>query len=156
LPHLANILFSPIEGVNDGELAMSMPQRKNGNLATGQDIVVSVYQPTSQVALSTISIGLDLLVKKEGVKVTVDADELAATFKEQFANQIFHLRQSLAMEFGDAKIKFELAIEGLDHAVIGAGAEAAAAANRGEFGMVSMIHLLLHIDRHGWSKHFMN
>lgn len=125
-----------MDGVLDGDLAMSMPQRKNGNLATGQELMVSVYQPTSQVALSSVSIGLDLLVKKEGVKVTADADELAATFKEQFANQIFHIRQSLAMEFGDAKIKFELVVDGLDHAVIGAGSDAASAASRSEFGMV--------------------
>lgn len=130
------ILCSPIDGVQDGDLAMSMPQRKNGNLATGQDLTVTTFQPTSEVALTAISIGLDLLVKKEGVKVTVNAEELAEAFKEQFANQIFHVRQSLAMEFGDAKIKFELTIDSLDHAVIGAGAATVAASNRGEFGMV--------------------
>ncbi len=118
---------------------MSMPQRKNGNLATGQDLIVTTYQPTSEVALTTISVGLDLLVKKEGVKVTVNAEELAETFKQYYVNQIFHNRQSLAMEFGDAKIKFELTVESLDHAVIGAGAEAAAAANRSEFGMVTLL-----------------
>lgn len=118
---------------------MSMPQRKNGNLATGQDLIVTTYQPTSEVALTTISVGLDLLVKKEGVKVTVNAEELAETFKQHYVNQIFHNRQSLAMEFGDAKIKFELTVESLDHAVIGAGAEAAAAANRSEFGMVTLL-----------------
>jgi vesicle-fusing ATPase len=129
-------LASPIDGVQDGDLAMSMPQRKNGNLATGQDLTVTTFQPTSEVALTAISIGLDLLVKKEGVKVTVNAEELAEAFKEQFANQIFHVRQSLAMEFGDAKIKFELTIDSLDHAVIGAGAATFAASNRGEFGMI--------------------
>lgn len=138
-----------------------MPQRKNGNftgtalelrsshylsqllssssvnsfLIVGQQVDAVVYAPSSEVALSSINIAIDLLVKKEGVKVTLDAEELSAAFKSIFNYQIFKQRQSLAMEFGDARIKLELVIDAFDHAVV-PGKAAAASTGPKHYGQV--------------------
>jgi hypothetical protein len=57
-------LVSPHAGCADGQLAMNSQQRKCGNFETNQEIRVSVFVPTAEVALASLTIHTDAFVKK--------------------------------------------------------------------------------------------
>ncbi len=95
---------------------------------------MTVFEPGANVALSGITIGLDVIVKKAGApRLSLDADELSALFKTTFANQVLTLRQQLAFDFNGTKL--ELYIDDLDHAAFG-GEEAAPGAVKKSHGQV--------------------
>ena len=109
-------LASPhAEGLQEGELGMNGLQRKCGAFTLGQALNVKVFVPSADVALAEISIQVDTLVKKAGAPpVTIDCDELSEAFKAQFGNQVFCVRQQLAMDFNG--LKLDLIIDSFEHA----------------------------------------
>lgn len=125
-------LASPHPRVKETEIGMNLPQRQNGGLTIGQNVRVSPFPITADVALTSITIGVDFLVKKEGLKASIDADQLAESFKIIFANQVFKVGQAFVMEFSETKIKLSLRVEELDHAALSSSSSAAR-----EFGQVS-------------------
>jgi hypothetical protein len=125
---------------------MNLPQRKVCNAAVDQILSISLFLPSRDVALTSATIGVDLLAKKEGVKLVLEADELVEIFKNSFAHQIFRKDQVVAIEYGDAKIKLELSIESFDHAVISGSSSSSATTAAGAsassaklYGMVSSL-----------------
>jgi vesicle-fusing ATPase len=109
---------SPLDGVTpENGLAMNSQQRKCGNFTVDQPLKISPFTPSAEVALNTMSVNVDLLVKKAGTQVTLDAVELAEAFKKSFLNQVFRAGQILAMDFAGTKL--DLSIDGFEHATIG-------------------------------------
>ena len=109
-------MASPSEGVADNEIAMNSQQRKCGSFTLNQPLPVSIFTPTADVALNSITITIDLFVKKVGSQLTIENDELATAFKSQFGGQVFCARQQLAMDFNGTKL--DLAVESFEHAAI--------------------------------------
>lgn len=110
---------------------MNSVQRKAGNFTLSQPLSITKYLPNSSVAVTSATISVDSLVKKQGLKLEIDAKELAASFKTQFPGHVFIVGQSLAMDFYGSKL--DLCFESFEHADIGG---AAAKDTGGEMGMV--------------------
>eukprot|EP01040_Poterioochromonas_malhamensis_P002609 gene2609-2775_t len=110
-------MASPADGVNpESGLAMNSQQRKSGNFTIDQTITVRPFIPTGEVALNSLTVNIDLFVKKEGAQLIVDATELADAFRKSFATHVFRIGQSLAMDFNGTKL--DLFIDSLEHASI--------------------------------------
>lgn len=92
---------------------MNSQQRKCGNFTLEQAVSVATFFPDGKVAINSLTINVDLFVKKAGSKLEVNAEELSETFKRQFVNQVFRVGQSLAMDFNGNKL--DLCIDTLDH-----------------------------------------
>ena len=90
--------------MNDHEIAMNVQQLKTGSLTLSQELHLSLFQPTADVALCGITISCDLFSKKPGVKVVLDNDGLTESFMAQFGSQVFRATQSLAMDFNGSKL----------------------------------------------------
>ena len=121
-PHL-NVIFSdlvfmasPLDGVNDGEIALNSQQRKCGQFTLSQALNVIVFVPTTDVALHSLTIQVDLFVKKAGSKLAIQAPDISEAFKSQFQGQVFSVRQQIAMDFEGSKL--DLLIEAFEHAAI--------------------------------------
>ena len=112
-------LASPHDEVaEDDLLGLNQLQRKCGSYQLNQVVTVTVFEAGTNVALTGMTVGLDLIVKKAGTpRLSLDADELSTVFKTTFANQVFSLRQQLAFDFNGYKL--ELFIDDLDHADFG-------------------------------------
>eukprot|EP01037_Dinobryon_pediforme_P019023 gene19023-19369_t len=82
-------------GVADGDIALNSQQRKSGQFVIGQAISIKVFVPTSAVALL----------------------KLSEVFKAQFKEQVFSIRQQLAMDFKGTKL--DLTIESFEHVDVG-------------------------------------
>ena len=109
-------LASPYsEGLAQGEVGMNGLQRKCGSFTLGQALNVKIFVPSAEVALAEVAIQVDTLVKKAGAPpVTIDCDELSESFKAQFGNQVFCVRQQLAMDFNG--LKLDLIVDSFEHA----------------------------------------
>lgn len=122
--------------MNDNEVGMNSQQRKCGSFTLGQKLTVSIFIPTSEVALLGITICADLLIKKEGAKVVLDAKELTADFVAQFDKQVFCGRQQLAMQFSGNGTKLDLQVECFEHIslddTVNVQKQSATAATRGQ------------------------
>lgn len=111
-------LVSPYDGVGDEDLGLNQLQRKCGSFTLAQQVVVTIFVPGAEVALTGMSIGLDFIVKKSGApKVSLDCDELTVAFKAAYLSQVFCSKQQLAMDLNG--VKLELFIDILDHAAVG-------------------------------------
>jgi vesicle-fusing ATPase len=110
-------MVSPMDGITpENGLAMNSQQRKAGNFTVDQQLRITPFQPTSAVALNTMTVFLDLLIKKADQQTMIDATELAETFRRTFVGQVFRIGQILAMDFNG--VKLDLAIESFEHATI--------------------------------------
>jgi len=127
-------LASPHPRVKDTEVGMNLPQRQNGQLTIGQSVRITPFPITADVALTSMTVGVDFLAKKDGLKAVIDADQLAEVFQARFMNQVFRVAQTFIMEFGENKIKLALKVEALEHASL-----SSSTSNAGEFGQVSSI-----------------
>lgn len=76
-----------------------------------------MFVPTSAVALLSVTISVDLFIKKSGTKASLDCVELSEVFKAQFKEQVFSIRQQLAMDFKGTKL--DLTIESFEHVDVG-------------------------------------
>lgn len=132
---------SPADGVPDTDIAMNAQQRKCANFVLGKELDIQPFMPTSDVALSAMTVTVDLFTKKAGTKFTVDADELSEAFRGTFCSQVFRTKQQLAMDLNGTKL--DLAIESLEHADVGSmvssGTSSATSSRKGEFGQLLMI-----------------
>mmetsp|Transcript_32437 Transcript_32437/g.33062 ORF Transcript_32437/g.33062 Transcript_32437/m.33062 type:complete len:789 (+) Transcript_32437:82-2448(+) len=110
-------LASPYSGMEKGELGVNAIQRKFGSFTLNQIINVTEFIPTTDVALQSITIFVDLLKKSAtNPPLTLEWDELMNSFKLQFHNQIFSIGQQIAMDFNG--IKLDLCISSFEHATI--------------------------------------
>lgn len=110
-----------MDGVNDTDLALNSQQRKCCQFTLAQQVTVSLFQPTSEVALNSMTVSVDLFSKKAGTKAVIDATELGDSFKDQFHNQVFRVGQVFAVDFAGQKL--DLCVLTFDHAdVSGTGA----------------------------------
>lgn len=108
----------PLDGVTpEHGLAMNSQQRKAGNFTVDQPLKIAPFIPSAEVALNVMSVNVDLLVKKAGSQVSIDATELSEAFKRSFVGQVFKVGQILAMDFNG--VKLDLSIDSFEHATIG-------------------------------------
>jgi hypothetical protein len=114
-------ISSYLDGVKDGEIALNARQRSTGSFTLNQAVRASVFVPDEAVALSTMTVAVDLLGKKE-TKQSLTIEELSTSFKQQFLNQIFTGRQQFVMDFSG--LKLDLYIEGFEHVSLTDGASA--------------------------------
>jgi vesicle-fusing ATPase len=96
---------------------MNSIQRKCGLLSLAEAVSVSVFLPSAKVALNSLTISVDLFVKKANLPpLSLDCPDLSREFLSQFSGQVFSLRQQLALDLGGTKL--DLTVEALDHADI--------------------------------------
>lgn len=102
---------------------------------------VSVFIPSADVALASMTVALDFITKKKDTpRLELDGDAMTSSLKIQFGNQIFRSGQKLFMEFNGAK--FELMVESFEHAAVGlsAGAASARSVERGQLLQITSIN----------------
>lgn len=103
---------------NIGEIGLNSLQRKCGSFILNQSVPISVFIPTADVALSGITVGIDLISKKPNQpKLELDVDNLSISFKTQFNLQVFCPNQEIGFDFNG--IKLSAIIHSLDHANVG-------------------------------------
>jgi vesicle-fusing ATPase len=99
-------LAAPHSAMNIGEVGMNGVQRKSGPFTLKQELQVSVFTPGASEALVSMTLGVDLLVKKSDNKTAskFDAKELEESFKANFGFQVLHKQQKLAFDFNGTKL----------------------------------------------------
>jgi vesicle-fusing ATPase len=111
-------LASPHPSMMDGDVGLNSLQRKTGQFTLNQAVHATVFIPSADVAVSEISIAVDLISKKKDAgKVELNVDQLSDSFITQFGSQVFCAGQELAMDFNSTKLS--LIVDGFDHAAVG-------------------------------------
>lgn len=88
--------------VNAGTIAFSLPQRKWAGLSIGQEVEVTNYKfDKSKQCISTMTVEIDFLQKKNADSNSYDSEEMARLFVQHFNNQAFSLQQQLVFSFCD-------------------------------------------------------
>ena len=106
------------EKIESGHVGMNQLQRKNGNYTLSQELQATVFDIGAEVALHSVTFSVDL-IGKSADKVEIDSEELADSFKKQFFQQVFVVRQDLAMDFNGKKL--QLQVDEFDHAAVDGG-----------------------------------
>ncbi|KAM9336081.1 vesicle-fusing ATPase-like [Symphorus nematophorus] len=88
--------------VNSGTIAFSLPQRKWAGLSIGQEVEVTNYKfDKSKQCISSMTVEIDFLQKKNADSNPYDSDNMAIEFIEHFNNQAFSIGQQLVFSFCD-------------------------------------------------------
>lgn len=88
--------------VNCGTIAFSLPQRKWAGLSIGQEVEVSIYTfDKSKQCVSSMTVEVDFLQKKNVDSNPYDSDKMASEFIQHFNNQPFTIAQQLVFSFCD-------------------------------------------------------
>ncbi|XP_071318615.1 vesicle-fusing ATPase-like [Trachinotus anak] len=88
--------------VNSGTIAFSLPQRKWAGLSIGQEVEVTNYKfDKSKQCISTMTVEIDFLQKKNMDSNPYDSDKLAGEFVQHFNNQAFSVGQQLVFSCCD-------------------------------------------------------
>ncbi|XP_062234881.1 vesicle-fusing ATPase-like [Platichthys flesus] len=88
--------------VNSGTIAFSLPQRKWAGLSIGQEVEVTNYKfDKSKQCISSMTVEIDFLQKKNVDSNPYDSDKMAGEFLQQFNNQAFCAGQQLGFSFCD-------------------------------------------------------
>ncbi|KAK5851189.1 hypothetical protein PBY51_002004 [Eleginops maclovinus] len=88
--------------VNAGTIAFSLPQRKWAGLSIGQEVKVTNYKfDKSKQCISTMTVEIDFLQKKNVDSNPYDSDNMACEFIQHFNNQAFSVGQQLVFSFCD-------------------------------------------------------
>ncbi|XP_067431733.1 vesicle-fusing ATPase-like [Thunnus thynnus] len=88
--------------VNCGTIAFSLPQRKWAGLSIGQEVEVSIYTfDKSRQCVSSMTVEVDFLQKKNVDSNPYDSDKMAIEFIQHFNNQPFTIAQQLVFSFCD-------------------------------------------------------
>nr|XP_061807558.1 vesicle-fusing ATPase-like [Nerophis lumbriciformis] len=88
--------------VNMGSICFSLPQRKWAGLSIGQEVEVSTYTfDKSKQCISSITVEIDFLQKKNADSNPYDSDVMANDFIQQFNQQAFTIGQQMVFKFGD-------------------------------------------------------
>ena len=138
---VGNFVFSAAGNseVAYGDLAMNGLQRKSGPFTLSQVLPTTIFRAAMDVAVTSITIQLDLLKKDEKAPTkTFECEELSESFKLQFCGQIFAKNQELAMDFIGEKVT--VLIETFEHAALGAGQPAGNNSNRAQVIQSTEIH----------------
>lgn len=99
--------------VTAGTIAFSLPQRKWAGLSIGQEVKVTNYKfDKSKQCISTMTVEIDFLQKKNADSNTYDSEEMARQFVQHFNNQAFSLQQQLVFSFCDKL--FGLVVKDID------------------------------------------
>jgi len=85
----------------------------------GQAVRCTAFLSPSEVALVSVTIIVDVFIKKAGNKISLDCNALSESFKSQFSGQIFCSKQQVAMNMDGTKL--DLVIDSFDHADMGQG-----------------------------------
>lgn len=121
------------EKIESGSVGMNGIQRKGGNFTLAQPLDATVFDIGVEVALHSVTFSVDLLTKTAGAAMlTLDAEELADSFKKQFSQQVFVVKQDFVMDFNGKKLS--LNVDQFDHAAV--VADAAASTSGGKWGQV--------------------
>lgn len=123
----AIFLVAGAEWAPDGQVLTSKPQREGPAQLGMREYECSVYVPGPEVALASITLGIDLYSKaKEGAPlVQVDAAELSDLFRKMFSNQVFKAGVRLPLQVPNAPT-CAVVIEKLEHADFGHTSHASA------------------------------
>uniref|UniRef100_A0A4W6DXT1 Vesicle-fusing ATPase n=1 Tax=Lates calcarifer TaxID=8187 RepID=A0A4W6DXT1_LATCA len=90
------------QSVIPGTIAFSLPQRKWAGLSIGQEVEVTNYKfDKSKHCISTMTIEIDFLQKKNVDSNPYDSDKMAGEFIQHFNNQAFSVGQQLVFSFCD-------------------------------------------------------
>ncbi|XP_056222052.1 vesicle-fusing ATPase-like [Seriola aureovittata] len=88
--------------VSSGTIAFSLPQRKWAGLAIGQEVEVTNYKfDKSKQCISTMTVEIDFLQKKNVDSNPYDSDKMAGEFIQHFNNLAFSIGQQLVFSFCD-------------------------------------------------------
>ena len=86
--------------MKDGSLGVAGLQRRTAMLELDQEVRVEPFRPAADIALSEITIVINLIQKKAGQKpVEVDCAALSELFKNEYGAQVFTANQKLAINF---------------------------------------------------------
>lgn len=89
-------------GVSPGAIGFSLPQRKWGGLSIGQEVEVTNYRfDKSKQCISTMTMEIDFLQKKNADSNPYDTDKMASEFIQHFNNQAFSVGQQLVFSYCD-------------------------------------------------------
>lgn len=100
-------------GVSPGSIGFSLPQRKWAGLSIGQEVEVTDYKfDKSKQCISSVTIEIGFLQKKNADSNPYDSDKMAHEFIQHFNNQAFSVRQQLAFSYNDKL--FELVIKDME------------------------------------------
>ncbi|XP_022599048.1 vesicle-fusing ATPase-like isoform X2 [Seriola dumerili] len=88
--------------VSSGTIAFSLPQRKWAGLSIGQEVEVTNYKfEKTKQCISTMTVEIDFLQKKNVDSNPYDSDKMASEFIQHFNNQAFSIGQQLVFSFCD-------------------------------------------------------
>uniref|UniRef100_A0A7N6AZV5 Vesicle-fusing ATPase n=1 Tax=Anabas testudineus TaxID=64144 RepID=A0A7N6AZV5_ANATE len=109
--------------VNLGSIAFSLPQRKWAGLSIGQEVEVTNYTfDKSKQCISSMTVEIDFLQKKNVDSNTYDSDKMAMEFNQHFNNQAFSAGQQLVFSFCDKLFGlFIKDIEAMDPSILKGG-----------------------------------
>ncbi|KAK2884498.1 vesicle-fusing ATPase-like [Channa argus] len=109
--------------VNIGSIAFSLPQRKWAGLLIGQDVEVTNYKfDKSKQCISTMTMEIDFLQKKNVDSNPYDSDKMANEFVQHFNNQAFSVGQQLVLSFGEKLFSLVIKdIEAMDSSILRGG-----------------------------------
>lgn len=89
-------------GVSPGAIGFSLPQRKWGGLSIGQEVEVANYRfDKSKQCISTMTMEIDFLQKKNADSNPYDTDKMSSEFIQHFNNQAFSVGQQLVFSYCD-------------------------------------------------------
>ncbi len=103
--------------MKDNECGLNQLQRKCGSFTLNQVVQATIFTINADMALTGITIGLDYLKKKNTSRLDLTCNEITESFKAQFGNQIFGVRQNIAMDFNGTK--FDLVVDSFERADLG-------------------------------------
>ncbi|XP_068592920.1 vesicle-fusing ATPase-like [Cebidichthys violaceus] len=102
LAHMYVFTLKKHRSVNPGTIAFSLPQRKWAGLSIGQEVRVTNYTfDKSKQCISTMTVEIDFLQKKNVDSNPYDSDNMAKEFVQHFNNQAFSVRQQFVFSFCD-------------------------------------------------------
>ncbi|XP_070707411.1 vesicle-fusing ATPase-like [Pempheris klunzingeri] len=106
--------------VNAGTIAFSLPQRKWAGLSIGQEVEVTNYKfDKSKQCISTMTVEIDFLQKKNADSNPYDSDHMASKFIQDFNNQSFTIGQQLVFSFCDKVFALLIKdMEGMDPSIL--------------------------------------
>uniref|UniRef100_H3CKM7 Vesicle-fusing ATPase n=1 Tax=Tetraodon nigroviridis TaxID=99883 RepID=H3CKM7_TETNG len=107
--------------VSPGSIAFSLPQqRKWAGLSIGQEVEVTNYKfDRSKQCVSTMTVEIDFLQKKNADSNSYDSDLMASEFIQHFNNQAFSVGQQLAFSSSDKLFSLLIKdIEAMDPSIL--------------------------------------
>lgn len=100
------LYYSGHPDIKVGTIGLNGLQRSLGGFQLDQNVQISIFIPTEQVALEGIEFSVDLLTSKgASSSVPIDCDELSKGFKLNYVKQVMFEGQQIAMDFNGTKLK---------------------------------------------------